>query len=54
MTELAQACEAASARGLEISLSVAVVVFFLSALCFLMAAPGLLAKAREAQDNAVN
>ena len=50
---LARACEAASANGLEMALSISVSVFFVSALCYLMATPGLLAKAREAERAAV-
>lgn len=37
-----QACQAASAAGLQTALSCAVLVFFLSAFCFLRAAPGLI------------
>jgi hypothetical protein len=39
--ELARACAEASASGLQTALTLAVLVLFVSALCFLAAAPGL-------------
>jgi hypothetical protein len=45
--ELARACAEASASGLQTALTLAVLVLFVSALCFLAAAPGLLGGPRK-------